>query len=138
MAKVQAKGLQSRVIFTGRIPIDEIHSYFELCDIFCLPSVERSEAFGVVFLVAMSLGKPIVATNIPGSGVNWVNQHNETGLNVTPQDSKELADAFIKISSDPIVTKKFSEQSKSRYLQKFSREAMVDQLISFYSRIMKN
>jgi glycosyltransferase involved in cell wall biosynthesis len=138
MAKVQEKGLQSRVVFTGRIPFDEIHSYFELCDIFCLPSVERSEAFGVVLLEAMSLGKPIVATNIPGSGVNWVNQDNETGLNVTPQDPKALADAFVKIMSNPAVMKKFSERGKSRYLTKFTREAMVDQLISLYSRVLKS
>jgi len=136
--QVEAKGLKSVIYFTGKIPASEIHSYFELCDIFCLPSVERSEAFGVVLLEAMSLGKPIVATNIPGSGVNWVNQDNETGLNVTPQNPKELADAFVKISSDPNVRQKFSEQSKSRYLRKFTREAMVGQLISLYSRVMKN
>lgn len=135
---IKSKGLDSRIVLTGRIPFSEIHSYFELCDIFCLSSIERSEAFGVVLLEAMSLGKPLVATNIPGSGVNWVNQNNETGLNVPPEDAEALAKAFMKISSEPELRKKFSIQSKARYQSTFTRSAMVYQLIGLYSRILQN
>jgi rhamnosyl/mannosyltransferase len=135
--RVKSKGLESRVILTGKIPFSEIHSYFELCDIFCLSSIERSEAFGVVLLEAMSLGKPLVATNVPGSGANWVNQHNETGLNVQPQDAKALADAVMKIHLDRDLRERFGRASKERYQSSFTRKAMVQQLISLYSRILK-
>jgi glycosyltransferase involved in cell wall biosynthesis len=133
-----SKGLESKVVFTGKIPFSEIHSYFELCDIFCLSSIERSEAFGVVLLEAMSLSKPLVTTNIPGSGANWVNQHNETGLNVPPQNAEALAKAFIKISSDQTLREKFSRQSKARYQNNFTRQAMVDQLVALYSGVLQN
>ncbi len=136
--RIKEKGLESKVVMTGRIPFSEIHSFFEVCDIFCLSSIERSEAFGVVLLEAMSVGKPLVATNIPGSGANWVNQHNETGLNVPPQNAEELANAFIKISSDSGLREKFSVKSKSRYQRLFTRQAMVDQLIDMYSRMMES
>jgi rhamnosyl/mannosyltransferase len=134
--RIKEKGLESKVVMTGRIPFSEIHSYFEICDIFCLSSIERSEAFGVVLLEAMSLSKPLVATNIPGSGANWVNKHNETGLNVPPEDAEALANAFIKISSDAGLREKFSVQSKSRYQRSFTRKAMVDQLINLYSEVL--
>lgn len=136
--QVISKGLSSKIVFTGRIPFSEIHSYFELCDIFCLSSIERSEAFGVVLLEAMSLSKPLVATNIPGSGANWVNEHNETGLNVPPQDARALADAFIRIGTDPVLQEKFSAQSYARYQRKFTRRAMVDQLMTLYTQILKD
>lgn len=138
MKQAAAKGLTDKVFFTGRIPFSEIHSYFALCDIFCLSSIERTEAFGVVLLEAMSLAKPLVATNIPGSGVNWVNKESETGLNVAPANPEELAKAFIKISSNPSLREKFSIQSKVRYQTKFTRDAMVSQLIKLYSGILKN
>ncbi len=137
MQRAGEKKLGSKIFFTGRIPFSEIHSYFELCDIFCLSSIERTEAFGVVLLEAMSIGKPLVATNIRGSGANWVNQHNVTGLNVEPQNAEALAKAFITIGSDPDLRQRFSKQSKARYQSSFTREAMVDQLISLYSRVMK-
>jgi rhamnosyl/mannosyltransferase len=136
--KVETKDLSQRVFFTGRIPFSEIHSYFELCDIFCLSSIERTEAFGVVLLEAMSLSKPLVATNIPGSGANWVNQHNETGLNVEPQNAEALAKAFLKIGTDINLRQKFATQSKLRYQDKFTRMAMVNQLINLYSKVMLN
>lgn len=138
MKLVEEKKLGSKVVFTGRIPVSEIHSYFALCDIFCLSSIERTEAFGVVLLEAMSLGKPLVATNIPGSGANWVNQNNVTGLNVSPQNAEELAQAFIKIAANDKLREAFSTQSKLRYHTTFTRKAMVDQLIDLYGRVLKN
>ena len=134
--RIMAKGLESKVELTGRIPFSEIHSYYEACDIFCLSSIERSEAFGVVLLEAMSLGKPLVATNIPGSGANWVNQHGETGINVPPQDAEALANAFKRIISDSELKRKFGQQSKARYQKMFTRKAMVDQLEELYSSIL--
>lgn len=131
--RVEEKGLGSKVVFTGRISESEIHSYFELCDIFCLSSIERTEAFGVVLLEAMSLGKPLVATNIPGSGANWINQHNHTGLNVEPKDAQALAQAFLSIISNEVLRKSFAQKSKERYYEKFTRDAMVTQIISMYS-----
>jgi rhamnosyl/mannosyltransferase len=136
--QVNDNRLNDRVFFTGRIPNSEISSYFEVCDIFCLSSIERTEAFGVVLLEAMSLGKPLVATNIPGSGVNWVNKNNETGLNVAPQNAEELANAFIKIGTNKKLHQQFSVQSKLRYQSKFTREAMVTQLINLYSEILRD
>ena len=65
-------GLNDRVRFLGSVSESKIRSLFSTCDCLCLPSIERTEAFGLVLLEAMAFGKPVVASDIPGSGVGWV------------------------------------------------------------------
>lgn len=50
-----------------------------------MPSIEKSEAFGVVQLEAMLYSLPIVSTKIPGSGVDWVNADGVSGITVEPK-----------------------------------------------------
>jgi glycosyltransferase involved in cell wall biosynthesis len=133
--RIAEKKLDKKVVMTGTIPDSEVSSYFEVCDIFCLPSIERSEAFGVVLVEAMSFGKPLVATNIPGSGVSWVNEHNQTGLNVAPENAEELAEAFLRISENRFLQNKFSRKSRSEYQEKFTREKMIQRLIALYGNL---
>lgn len=133
--KVRSLGLSSKVQLLGKISPDDMAPLFELCDIFCMSSVERSEAFGVVLIEAMSFGKPVVATNIPGSGVNWVNAHNETGLNVEPKNPRALADAFVEICSDRERYNLFSARSKERFESTFTRGQMLKSLITLYSNL---
>ena len=69
---VELAGVSDRVILAGRLSDAALHSLFSKAALYCLPSIYRSEAFGVVLLEAMAHGLPIVATEIPGSGVSWV------------------------------------------------------------------
>lgn len=64
----QAKifGLSDRVRFVGRVESDELPYYYNLADLFVLPSVNQSEAFGLVLLEAMASGVPVIASDLPG------------------------------------------------------------------------
>ena len=135
MKKIQTLGLNAKVKLIGKLPQTDLGTFFHFCSIFCLPSIERTEAFGVVLLEAMSFGKPLVTTNIPGSGVNWVNQNEITGLSVAPRCPKELADAIIKISCDKKLRDLFGEQSRLRFEKYFSRNVMVNNLIELYNTL---
>ena len=89
-------GLAERVKFVGFVPDPLLMAYYQACDVFCLPSVERAEQFGLVQLEAMYSGKPIVATRL-GTGVEYVTLNGETGLLVPPKDPRALADACVRI-----------------------------------------
>ncbi|RLG11868.1 glycosyl transferase family 1 [Candidatus Pacearchaeota archaeon] len=133
---IKKLSLQNRVKLVGNIPQEELGSYYEACDIFCLPSVEKNEAFGLVLLEAMSFGKPIVATNILGSGVPWVNQHGITGINVEPRDPKALAEAINIILNNKEMYKKFSQNALKRYKNEFTLEKEIEKIIKLYLKLI--
>lgn len=133
--QIQNSNLQNKVTLLGEIPFECLGEYYKRADVFCLPSIERSEAFGVVLIEAMSFGCPVISTNIPGSGVTWVNVHNETGLVVEPKNAKELARAIIKIIGNEIVRTKFSKNAISRYNSQFQLKLMTKRTIQLYNSL---
>lgn len=135
--KIKAEGLEKKVYLVGKIPNNELGSYFEACDIFCLPSILKSEAFGVVQIEAMSFGKPIVATNIKGSGTSWVNQHGISGLNVEACDPIALSKAICAITKDEEVYLKYCLASKTRFNNIFKREVMFEKIKELYDSLSK-
>lgn len=64
--------IESRVRFLGSILDDQLHLEFERADVLCMPSIDRSEAFGLVVLEAALHGVPSVVSDIPGSGMPWL------------------------------------------------------------------
>lgn len=129
--------LQDKVFLVGRIEDADLSAYFSSCDLFCLPSTERSEAFGIVQVEAMAYGKPLVATRIAGSGVSWVNEENVSGLNVEIENAKDLAAKINTILANSELTKRLGEGSLKRYQNNFTQKKMVDLMITIYERILK-
>lgn len=135
--KASGKPGYASVELIGRVPDDGIASRYNECDVFCLPSVWKTEAFGIVQVEAMSCGKPVVATNIPGSGVSWVNADGVSGLNVPPGDPKALARAILDITSDPAVYRSFCEGARKRYDDCFTFSRMISSCINIYNEVLK-
>ena len=132
-SQINNNHLNNKVVLLGWISDDEMSSYYNLCDLFCLSSTEKTEAFGIVLIEAMFYNKPIVATKIHNSGVSWVNQNGVKGLNVLPENSKELAEAFVQICENEINYKSLCENSHKRYTEEFTSEKMIDSLLEIYN-----
>lgn len=135
--RIAENNLQGKVVLLGRVPDEDLSDYFRACSIFCLSSIQKTEAFAIVQIEAMACQRPIVATNIPASGVSWVNAHEESGLNVNPQDSKALSDAIIRIMENDALYEKLSTGAKDRYERLFRKEAMIDKCINIYRDCLK-
>lgn len=135
--QIEELGVGEKVKMLGRVPEEKIAAYYTACDLFCLPSVMQSEAFGIVLIEAMSLGKPVVATRIAGSGTAWVNAHKISGLNVPVRDAEALANAITEITKDPEQYAAYSRRAKERFNSLFKFESMIDGCESIYKSILK-
>lgn len=131
--EVRTLGVQQKVRLLGRVSDEELPAYYGACDVFCLSSVQKTEAFGIVQIEAMSCGKPVIATNIPQSGVSWVNKQGFSGINVTPGNPKELAAAIREVTNDKVVYKTYSEGAEKRFKEFFTKDIMIEKCLKIYS-----
>ena len=126
-------GLQDKVLLIGRVPDEDLPAYYTACTLFCLPSVQKTEAFGIVQIEAMSCGKPVVTTTIPESGVAWVNGHGVSGLNVPPENAKALAEAICEVTKDEEVYSRYCEGARKRFRELFTIDRMIDKCLALYA-----
>ena len=120
--KREAAG-DEKIRFTGRLDEEDLVAHYLAMDMFCFPSITKNEGFGLALAEAMYLEKPAVTFNIPGSGVNYVNKKDETGLEVPNGDSKAYAGAMLRLAEDADLRKRMGKAAKNRVETLFSREA---------------
>jgi glycosyltransferase involved in cell wall biosynthesis len=85
----------------------------------------------------MSFGKPIVATRLKKSGVDWVNQDGVTGLNVPAKDPRALAQAIIRICSDRELMAGFRTIDLQRFRELFTIDRVVESVSGLYETVVK-
>ena len=83
-------GLVEEVRFIGRALRGELPLYYNLADLFLLPSIDKSEAFGLVVLEAMASGKPAVVSNL--AGVRTLTNNQEFGFVAQVMNPVDLAE----------------------------------------------
>jgi rhamnosyl/mannosyltransferase len=128
-------GVAERVHFLGELDDATLLAAYHACDVFCLPSTWRSEAFGIVQLEAFACGKPVISTNLP-SGVPWVNRHEETGLIVEPGRADALAAALQRLVADEALRLRLGGNAAARVQCDFSADAMAAATLRLYEQVM--
>ncbi len=82
-----------RVIFLGRIDDAALADFYASIDVFCLPSTNSFEAFGIVQVEALLAGVPVIASDLPG--VRTPVRLTHGGVTATPGDADSLANALV-------------------------------------------
>lgn len=126
--------LGGRVELCGRLTDPELLEWYSRADIFCLPSCERAEAFGLVQLEAMGAGLPVVSTDLP-TGMRAVNRNGETGAVVPPHDPAALSAALTCLVADASLRRRQGEAARRRALELFSRDRMGEQILALYRKL---
>ncbi|MGB5975136.1 MAG: glycosyltransferase, partial [Nodosilinea sp.] len=102
-ALINSLDLQDCVTLAGFVPDQEIRDYYNLCDVFAMPS--KGEGFGIVYLEALACGKPAVGGNQDGALDALCN--GELGVLVDPDSIDEIALTLTEIlqgkSSHPLL-----------------------------------
>jgi glycosyltransferase involved in cell wall biosynthesis len=133
--------IESRVNFAGRIDMTaegdaKLASAYARADIFCLPSTERAESFGIVLVEAMRAGVPIICSAIPGSGVNYVVRDGESGIKVTPGDSTSLAAAIRHLRDDIELRRTLGAAGRRRFVEEFTLGESVNRTLAIYRNVL--
>jgi rhamnosyl/mannosyltransferase len=129
-------GLVDKVHMLGRVVHEDVGSYYEASDVFCLSSVSKNEAFGIVQVEAMFFGKPVVSTNVRGSGIVYANIDGETGLVVEPRDPWALAEAIKRICGDQDLYRRLADGGRRRAGEVFTVKHMLDATIEVYESVL--
>jgi glycosyltransferase involved in cell wall biosynthesis len=128
-------GTMDRITFLGRVSQEEMAGYYHAADVFVMPSIARSEAFGIAQLEAMACGKPVVNTRLK-SGVPFVSIDGETGFTVAPADADELASAINRLLDDSELRSRYGAAASRRAREEFSVGTMVERTLELYRDVM--
>lgn len=85
----------SYVMQVGELAEEQLGAFYALLDVFVLPSINNTEAFGMVQVESMYCGTPVIATDLPGVRVPI--QETGMGVIVTPLNVSLLAQAIVKV-----------------------------------------
>lgn len=110
--------IEERVIFIPPVKDEELPSVYRGADVFVLPSIARSEAFGLVACEAMACGVPVITTEI-GTGTSFYNLDRETGFVIPPGNPSILATTIETIFKN-LESKAWGEFAIKRIREEFS------------------
>jgi glycosyltransferase involved in cell wall biosynthesis len=100
-------GVSDKITFTGRVTDDEIVDLHKVGTVFCMPS--PAELQSIVMLEAMASGKPVVA--VDAGPLKELCQDKRNGLLCEIDNDKEIANALLKIITDPKLCKTMGKES---------------------------
>ena len=97
-------------------------------DIFVFPS--HAEAFGLVVIEAMAMGKPVIATN--SDGILDIIENDKTGILVSPKDISSLTQAGLMLAKDVNLRIRLGKVGQEHVIQAFSLDKMLDKIETCY------
>jgi glycosyltransferase involved in cell wall biosynthesis len=127
---VETLKLTSQFHFDGGIT--DLPGYLARASIFVLPS--RSEGFSNAIIEAMAASLPVVATKVGGNPEAV--EDGVTGFVVPPENPAALADAILRLLSDPKRSESMGEAGRRLAMRKFSTETVVNQVIDVYRSLL--
>ena len=123
-------GLEENVTFSGILPLQEYRTLLNSIDVLCMPSKE--EAFGIVFLEAMAMGKPIIAADMGGVPEFIINGRNGILIEFS---SAEVADAILYLYNNKDLRKEMSRNNVED-IKNFDWSPIVDKYIDVYRKTL--
>lgn len=136
-AQVKKLKLEKQVYFLGGVKKEDLPAYYHVCDVFCLPSIDENEAFGIVQLEAMACAKPVISCDLANYN-HSVNQDGLTGFVVPPRSPNLLAKAIARFYHEPHLGQIFGKAAYAYAKEKFSNQLMIERIRALYEKVLNN
>jgi glycosyltransferase involved in cell wall biosynthesis len=133
-AQATRLGINDRVSFVGELSDADLLAAYAQAELLVLPSLDRSEAFGLVLLEAMRAELAVIASKVPGSGIGQVVEHDKSGLLVEPGNVDALAEALARLSS-PDTRQRLAAGGHQRWRERFTLEASAQAVLALYRNL---
>lgn len=124
-------GLVDRVVFTGERK--DVPQIMAACDVYAMPSWE--EPFGLVFLEAMAMKRPVAALN--DGGTPEVVEHGRSGLLSAHEDIETFATNVVTLLQDRALRATMGEYGRARVLEYFNAQRMARDAGAAYDAILE-
>jgi phosphatidylinositol alpha-1,6-mannosyltransferase len=119
-------GVQSHVRFLGRISDELLDSVYRRSSLFVMPS--SGEGFGIVFLEAWLRRLPVIAGDRDASAEVVTDGMN--GLTIDPESEDALAQAIIKLLTEPETAHRMGEEGYRTIIEKYTHEHFRHNLLA--------
>ncbi len=130
--RAEKRGMRGRAIFTGvRRDVERLYAAM---DVFVLPST-CSEAFGMVIIEAMAMGKPVIGTEV--GGIPELISDGRNGLLIPPGNAKALAAAIRKCMADRDLAARIAAGGRLTVESQFSEDALGERFEEVLERLGK-
>jgi mannosyltransferase len=130
--RIEAAGLQSRIVMTGELSIEEVQRWYQRLTIYAFTS--RNEGFGLTLIEAMSAGAALVASR--AGAAEMVVEDGLTGVLTPPGDVEALVTALEPLMRDPALAAAMGERGRSRVLASFSLDAEAERIAEVYRALV--
>ena len=132
---IRERGLQDRVRLAGRLEDAQVRELMAGCRGLVLPSLDRSETFGLVQLEAMAAGLPVIASDIP-TGIRQVGVPDQTCLLAPAGDVPGLAAVLGRVMAEPELGPRLGRAGRERFQELFTRRVMIRNLLAWYEDLL--
>jgi mannosyltransferase len=126
--RIETAGLQSRIVMTGELPIEDVQRWYQRLTIYAFTS--RNEGFGLTLIEAMSAGAALVASR--AGAAELVVEDGVTGVLTPPGDVDALVAALEPLLGDPASCTAMGARARARVLAKFSLDAEAGAIAEIY------
>jgi mannosyltransferase len=130
--RIEAAGLQSRIVMAGELEIEEVQRWYQRLTIYAFTS--RNEGFGLTLIEAMAAGAALVASR--AGAAEFVVEDGLTGVLTPPGDVEALVAALEPLMRDPASAAAMGERARARVLEKFSLEAEAKAIAEVYRELV--
>lgn len=124
--------LEKKVIFTGRVPFNEISRYYNMLHV--LVNISEYESFGVSVIEAMACGKPVVVSNV--GGLNEIVFNETLGLKVEVNNVDQTAESIEKLITEPELYQEMALNSRKHVTANYNWENNLSDMINLYDQLL--